>query len=406
MTFDPLSLRNQFPIFRTNLDKPLFYLDNAASTQMPQTVIDAVTEYETHSRANVSRGVHRLAEAATENFEAARQTVARYIGATSPKEVIFTSGTTDAINLVAQTFGEQLEKGDEVVVTLAEHHSNWVPWYMLAKQKGIILKFLPVEDNGRLDLSKLDQVVTSKCRLIAATHCSNVTGAITDVSALVKAAKSVGAKVLLDGAQMVPHGPVDVGALGVDFYAFSGHKMYAPNGIGVLWGQQSLLETLPPYRGGGGMIRSVSLEGITYAPPPERFEAGTPPIAQAVGLKAAIEWIESIDLHEATKVSHSLMETLLTEMEAQKGLRIIGPVGVNDRLPVVSFTLRDAHPHDVSQILDSIGVAVRGGHHCAQPLMEAYEIDGCTRASFGLYNDYSDVQTLLNGIDKVRGIFS
>jgi len=406
MTFDPQALRNQFPVFNSNPGKPLFYLDNAASSQIPQTVIDAVVQYEMQSRANVSRGVHRLAEAATENYEKARQTVGRYIGATSPKEVIFTSGTTDSINLVAQTFGEQLVAGDEIVVTLAEHHSNWVPWHMLAERTRIVIKYLPVLDNGRLDLSDLDQIVTSKCRLITATHCSNVTGAITDVAALTAAAKNVGAKVLLDGAQIVPHGPIDVVNLDVDFYAFSGHKMYAPNGIGVLWGRQSLLESLPPYKGGGGMIRSVSQEGITYVAPPERFEAGTPPIAQAVGLKAAIEWLETIDLVGATTAMHGIMENLLTEMEGLKGLRIVGPVGVKDRLPVISFTLKDAHPHDVSQILDSLGVAVRGGHHCAQPLMEAFNIDGCTRASFGLYNDYSDVEVLLAGIEKVQGVFS
>ncbi len=406
MTFDPQALRNQFPVFRTELDKPLYYLDNAASSQMPQAVIDAVTHYETHSRANVSRGVHRLAEAATECYDQARQTVARYMGATTPQEVIFTSGTTDSINLVANTFGEQLKAGDEIVITLAEHHSNWVPWHMLALRKGLTLKFLPIEKTGRLSLANLDQVITPKCRLIAATHCSNVTGAISDVAALVNAAKSVRAKVLLDGAQMVPHGPVDVVELGVDFYAFSGHKMYAPNGIGVLWGRQEILESLPPFKGGGGMIRSVSTSGVTYAPPPERFEAGTPPVAQAVGLKAAIEWIETIDLVAATKSMHNLMENLLTEMEAQKGVRLIGPVGIQERLPVISFTIRDAHPHDVSQILDSFGVAVRGGHHCAQPLMEAYDIEGCTRASFAFYNDFSDLEALLKGIEEVRRIFS
>ena len=405
MTFDPLALRNQFPIFQ-KAERPLFYLDNAASSQIPKAVLDAVAAFETTSRANVSRGVHRLAEAATERFESARETVARYLGISDPKTVVFTSGTTAAVNLVAHSFGEGLKAGEEIVLSVAEHHSNIVPWQLLAQRRGVMLRYIDVTEDGRLDLSKLDETISPKCRLVALTHASNVTGAVSDVATVVAAAKAVGAKVLLDGAQRVPHGPIDVPALDVDFYAFSGHKMFAPHGIGVLWGREEALEALPPFMGGGGMIGSVTTEGATFAPPPYRFEAGTPPISQAVGLAAAMDWISGLDLVEADIHARRLTEDLLTELEALKGVRVIGPEDMASRLPVISFTVRNAHPHDVSQILDGEGVAVRGGHHCAQPLMDRFGIEGCTRASFTFYNNYSDILALLKGIDKVIRVFS
>lgn len=405
MTFDPLALRNQFPIFQ-KAERPLFYLDNAASSQIPKAVLDAVAAFETTSRANVSRGVHRLAEAATERFESARETVARYLGISDPKTVVFTSGTTAAVNLVAHSFGEGLKAGEEIVLSVAEHHSNIVPWQLLAQRRGVMLRYIDVTEDGRLDLSKLDETISPKCRLVALSHASNVTGAVSDVATVVAAAKAVGAKVLLDGAQRVPHGPIDVPALDVDFYAFSGHKMFAPHGIGVLWGREEALEALPPFMGGGGMIGSVTTEGATFAPPPYRFEAGTPPISQAVGLAAAMDWISGLDLVEADIHARRLTEDLLTELEALKGVRVIGPEDMASRLPVISFTVRNAHPHDVSQILDGEGVAVRGGHHRAQPLMDRFGIEGCTRASFTFYNNYSDILALLKGVDKVLRVFS
>lgn len=398
------SIRDQFPIFKSR--QGLVYLDSAATSQIPQAVIDAVTKFETHNRSNISRGVYDLSEAATAQFESARVSVSNYINAYNPKEIIFTSGTTDSINLVAHTFGEQLKSGDEIVISLSEHHSNWVPWLMLAERKGLQVKFIPVADDGTLDLSSLDQIITAKCRLICVTHCSNVTGAITDIETLSKAAKNVSAKILIDGAQMVSHGPLDVRKLNVDFYAFSGHKMYAPHGIGILWGRQQILENLPPFKGGGGMISSVSTKGISYAPPPQRFEAGTPPIAQAIGLQAAIQWMETIDQPSAKTRLNEHIKGFNTEIQNQPDLHLIGPNYTCQRVPVLSFTMDGVHPHDISQILNSRGVCVRGGHHCAQPLMEALQIEGCTRASFAVYNDEQDLEALLMGLNQVRKVFS
>lgn len=397
MSFSAAAVRAQFPILA---DPTLHYLDSGATGQTPRAVLDAVATHETTSRANVLRGVHRLAEAATEAFAQARERVAGYLNVANADEVVFTSGTTGAINLVAHSFGERLRPGDEVVISGLEHHSNIVPWQLLRQRRGIVLKALPATAEGRIDLAALDRVVTPRTRLIAVTHVSNVTGAVTDVSAIVAAARAVGATVLLDGAQRVPHGPVDLAALGVDFYAFSGHKMFGPNGIGALWGRMELLDSMPPFLGGGEMIRTVTLEETVYADVPHRFEAGTPPIAQAVGLGAAATWLGEQDWPAIAAHELRLTGKLLDGLATMPKLRVFGPSGLQGRAPVVSFDIPGAHPHDVCQMLDADGVALRGGHHCAQPLMDAFDLPGTTRASLALYNDDGDIEALLTGLDK------
>jgi cysteine desulfurase / selenocysteine lyase len=398
MSFDLSVVRAQFPILSRRIgDVPLHYLDNAATAQVPQFVLDAVSRFETTSRANVLRGVHRLAEEATAAYAAARQAVARYLNVPAT-EIVFTGGTTGAINLVARSYGELLAAGDEIVISELEHHSNIVPWQMLRDRRGIVLKALPVRDGGTLDLGALERVVTARCKLIAVTHASNVTGAITDLAPIRAAARAVGAKILLDGAQRAPHGPIDLPALGVDFYAFSGHKTFGPHGIGALWAPRALLEAMPPFMGGGEMIRTVTIERTDYAPPPHKFEAGTPPIAQAIGLGAAVEWLMGLDW---TAISgHELRLTQRVLDGLPKRVRVVGPTGLQGRLPVISFDVPGIHPHDVCQILDGAGVALRGGHHCAQPLMDRLGLAGTARASLALYNGEDDVDALLGGLDR------
>ena len=399
MTFDPSAVRAQFPIFAGANGTALHYLDNAATSQMPRAVLDAIVAFETTSRANVLRGVHRLAEAATEAYDQARQRVARYANVPA-EEIVFTSGTTGSLNLVARAFGDTLSAGDEVVVSGIEHHSNLVPWQMLRDRRGVVLKILPVTDDGRLDVSALDRTLTPRCRLVAVTHASNVSGAVTDVAPIAAAAREVGAKVLLDGAQRAPHGPIDIPALGVDFYAFSGHKMFGPTGIGVLWARRAILEAMPPFLGGGEMIRTVTLEKATWADVPHKFEAGTPPIAQAIGLGAAAEWLMRLDWPSVTAHEMRLTQRVLDGLSGVSGCRVIGPSGLQGRVPVVSFTLEGAHPHDICQILDSHGVALRGGHHCAQPFMDRLGVTGTTRASLALYNSEDDVDALVHGLTR------
>ena len=398
--FDIAALRGEFPILGARINgAPLHYLDNGATSQTPTAVLDAVAAHETAARANVLRGVHTLAERATEAYEKARKDVAHYVGAPDADELIFTGGTTSGINLVAHAYGDMLNEGDEIVISMLEHHSNIVPWQLLRDRRGIVLKTLPATEDGRIDLDHLAEIVTEKTRLIAVTHVSNVTGAVTDVARIVDAAGAVGAKVLLDGAQAVPHGAIDVAALGIDFYAFSGHKMFAPNGIGGLWAKRELLDQMPPFMGGGEMIRSVTMEKTSYAPPPHKFEAGTPPIAQAVGLAAAARWAMALDDGAVTAHVNRLMGRILEGFGARDAVRVIGPEGLQGRAPVISFDIDNVHPHDVCTILDSHGVALRGGHHCAQPLMDHFDLAGTTRASLACYNDDADVDALLEGID-------
>ena len=403
--FEAEAIRAQFPILSREVNgTALHYLDNAATTQVPQAVIDAIMAHETQARANVLRGVHALAEAATQAYESARGDVAHYIGAAAPQEVVFTSGTTGGINLLAHSLGESLGAGDEIVLSLLEHHSNIVPWQMLRDRRGVALRFLPVTSEGRIDTSALEHFVTPRTRLISLGHVSNVTGAELDVGAVVEAARAVGALVALDGAQRAAHGPLDVQALGVDFYAFSSHKMFGPNGVGVLWGRGAALAELPPFLGGGEMIARVTPDETTYARPPHRFEAGTPPIAQAVGLGAAVRWIEATDSAAGAAHMRGLALRIIDGLSALGSrARLIGPGGSQARFPVVSFLIEGAHPHDLCQILDGHGVALRGGHHCAQPYMDHLGVTGTTRASLALYNDDTDVDTFLNGLeDAIR----
>lgn len=389
------SLRAEFPLLAAAPE--LHYLDSAATSQIHRLALEAVLHHETTSRANVSRGTHRLAEAADRAYEQARQSAARFLNAASPGEIIFTSGATASLNLVAQGFGSTLRAGERVVISLAEHHSNFVPWQQLRERAGIELAFIPVLPSGELDLVALEELIDDRCRLVAVTHCSNVTGAWTDVAAIVAAARKVGAKVLLDGAQAVPHGPQDVRALGVDFYAFSGHKCFGPGGIGVLWGREKLLAALPPFMSGGGMVGQVTPEATIWADPPQRFEAGTPPIAQAVGLGAALDWMMELDWATIHARESVLCTALIEGLQRIPGLRLLGPAA-GPRAPIVSFDIPGLHPHDICQVLDAHQLALRGGHHCAQPLMTALGVEVCSRASIALYNDEADIAALLDGL--------
>ncbi len=398
MSFDPAAIRRLFPILARDMrGHRLHYLDNAATSQMPSMVLDAVRDHDARHRANVHRGVHGLAEEATQAYEAARGDVARYLNVPST-EIVFTSGATAAINLVAQSFTQLLARGDEILISELEHHSNIVPWQLAAERHGLVLRAIPAGVDGRLAMDALDSLVGPRTKLIAVTHVSNVTGAISDVARLAAAARHVGAKLLLDGSQRAPHGPVDVAALDVDFYVLTGHKMFAPNGIGALWARHDLLHAMPPFLGGGEMIKRVTIARSTYADPPRRFEAGTPPIAQAIGLGAAARWLMTLDWEAVAAHELGLTQRLLDALGEDQRLRIVGPTGLQGRLSVVSFDLEGAHPHDICQILDSYGVAVRGGHHCAQPLMDRLDLAGTTRASIALYNDASDIDALVDGI--------
>lgn len=391
-----MSLRNEFPLLATSPD--LHYLDSAATSQIHRSALEAVVRHETTCRANVSRGTYRLAEAADRAYGQARRTVARFLNAGSAGEVIFTSGATASLNLVAHTFGNTLKAGDRVLISVAEHHSNFVPWQMLRERTGVELALIAVTASGQLDLARLFELINNKCRLVAVTQCSNVTGAWTDVATLVEAARKVGAKVLLDGAQAVQHGPQDVRALGIDFYAFSGHKCFGPGGVGVLWGREELLAKMPPLLAGGGMVGEVTPQATTWAEPPQRFEAGTPPITQAVGLAAALEWMMTLDWQQIHARESRLCRQLLDGLQRIAGLRLLGPEASAARAPIVSFDIPGLHPHDICQVLDARNLALRGGHHCAQPLMAALGIDVCTRASVALYNDEEDILALLDGL--------
>ena len=396
MKFSAHEWRGHFPLLANH--PRLHYLDNAATGQLCAAAFDAVTHHELTQRANVLRGTYRLAEQADEAYEKARRQAAAYLNAAGVDEVVFTSGTTAAINLVAHAFGDGLKPGDEVALSLAEHHSNFVPWQMLRERCGIVLRFIPLSADGRLDLSRLDAAITPRCRLVAVTHASNVTGAVTDLAPIAAAARAAGARLLVDGAQRVQHGPVDVQALGADFYAFSGHKVFAPTGVGVLWGRGEALAALPPFLGGGGMIGRVTAAATTYAAPPRRFEAGTPPIAQAIGLGAALDWLRALAWEELNAHSARLAQRLIGELAALPGLTFLGPRDLRARLPIVAFNLAGIHPHDLCQVLDAHHVAVRGGPQCAQPLMDCFGVEGAVRASLAPYNTGADIDALLEGL--------
>ena len=404
--FDVAALREQFPILSVRpYDKALVYLDSAATSQKPQVVIDAISRfYETHN-ANVHRGVHYLSERATEDYERARSRVASFIGAEDPAEVVFTRGTTESINLVAQSYGRaKLQPGDEVLVTEMEHHSNIVPWQMICAERGARLRVVPINDRGELDLEAFEGLLTERTKVLALAHVSNVLGTVNPLPALAAAAHRRGAVVVCDGAQAAPHLRVDVAALGCDFYAFSGHKMYGPTGIGVLWGRRELLEEMPPYQGGGDMILSVSFEKTTYNELPHKFEAGTPDLAGAVGLGVAVEFLQ--DLRDRGLEAHEreLLQYAHDKLGAFPGLRIIGTA--KDKVSVVSFVLEDVHPHDIGTVLDRYGIAVRSGHHCAQPLMGRLGLPATARASLGCYSSREDIDALVEGLHRVEEAFA
>jgi cysteine desulfurase / selenocysteine lyase len=403
MRFDPAAIRAEFPIF-AHRPSGFHYLDSAATGQICRPAAEALIAFETTSRANVKRSIYPLAEAATEAFDQARQRVAAYLGAPDADEVVITSGTTLGINLFAHAFGETLGPGDEIVLSELEHHSNIVPWQLLRERTGITLRALPVTEEGRLDLDRLEEVVTGRCRLISVTHASNVTGAITDIARLVEAARAVGARVIVDGAQRAPHGPLDVGALDVDAYAISGHKMFGPTGAGALWVRRELLEDLPPFLGGGEMIHRVTLAETSYARPPHRFEAGTPPIGAAIGLGAAARWLAELDWQAATRHELRLTERILDGLGQIDGIRVLGPAGLQARIGVVSFEADGVHSHDICHLLGARGVCLRGGHHCAQPLMDRFGIVATTRASLAPYNDEADVDAMLQALDEALAL--
>lgn len=398
--FDLAGLRGEFPIFAAQ--GPRFhYLDNAATGQICRAAAEALIDFETRARANVKRGVYRLADEATRAFEEARARIAGYIGAREAAEVVITSGTTHALNLAAHCLCARLRPGDEILLTTAEHHSNIVPWQLAGARVGATIRAIPLQTDGRLDLDRLADLLSARTRVIAATHCSNVTGAITDIGRLAEAARSVGAVLVVDGAQRAPHGPLDVQALGCDLYALSGHKLFAATGAGALWIRSDLAQELPPFLGGGEMIRRVSIESSTFAPPPHRFEAGTPPIGAALALGAAAAWLSGLDWEAIHAHEQRLLERLLAGLKAIPGVRLLGPEGTQARAPLVSFVVDGIHPHDVCQLLDTFGVCTRGGHHCAQPLHEALGVEASVRASIALYNDEGDIEALLDGLEEV-----
>lgn len=404
MAFDVQSVRQDFPILSREInDKPLIYLDSGASAQKPQAVIDAMSGAMAHSYANVHRGLHRLANEVTDAFEAGRETVAKFINAARVEEVIFTKSATESINLVAQTFGQTLQAGDEILITEMEHHANIVPWHMLAQRSGAVLKWAPILDDGSLDIEAFNALLTDKVRIVAIAHMSNVLGTINPVKEIVAKARAVGAKVLIDGCQGVVHLPVDVQDIGADFYVFSAHKLYGPTGLGVLWGRYDLLETLPPWQGGGEMIGSVSKERITYADVPHRFEAGTPAILEVIGLKAAIDWLNQWDREAGVAHEQALYQRAHAGLKTINSVRIYGEAA--EKGSILTFSLASAHAHDVAQILDRYNIAVRAGTHCAEPLMTRLGVTSTVRASIALYNTEAEIDALIAGVEKAQGFF-
>jgi cysteine desulfurase / selenocysteine lyase len=409
---DVEAIRKDFPILSRLVhgDKPLVYLDNAATSQKPRQVIDTIVEYYEKHNANVHRGIHALAEEATALYENARDKMAKFIGAPSRDEVVFTKNTSESINLVARVLGDagpgyRVGPGDEIVITEMEHHSNIVPWQMLAERTGATLKWFRITDEGRLDLSTLDSVITERTKIVSMVHVSNLLGTINPVEPAIKRAHEVGALVLIDASQSAPHLPLDVTSLGADFVAVTCHKMLGPTGIGVLWGRLPLLQELPPFLGGGEMIELVTMERSTFAAPPHKFEAGTPPIAEAAGLSAAIDYLTAVGMPAIAAHEHELTEYVLGRLAEVDGVRIIGPNTAVDRVAEVSFSVEGIHPHDVGQVLDELGIAVRVGHHCARPAVVRYGIPATTRASFYLYNTPAEVDALVAGLAQVKKVF-
>ncbi|MBF0771814.1 cysteine desulfurase [Lactobacillus johnsonii] len=401
-------IKQDFPIFNQKInDETLVYLDNAATSQIPKFVEEKVRDFNEKERANVHRGVHALGLRATNQYESSRQKVANFIGANNAKEVIFTSGCTDSLNLVAASFGEQnIQAGDEILVSIMEHHSNLLPWQQLAKRKQAKLNFIEINSDGLLDIKNLKSKINSKTKIVALTHVSNVLGTINPIKELTDLAHEKGAIVVVDGAQAVGHFPIDVAELNVDFYAFSGHKMFAPTGIGVLYGKKDLLDKMQPYRLGGEMIANVTREGATWAEVPYKFEAGTPNIAGAIGLGAAIDYLQSLDFELIQKHEQELTSYALEKLKNVSGLTIYGPQKSNGRIGVISFNLKNIHPHDLATALDLDGIEVRAGHHCAQPLMASLNTESTVRASLSIYNTKDDIDKLVSSLHEAKEFFS
>ncbi|MBV9510674.1 MAG: cysteine desulfurase [Caulobacteraceae bacterium] len=405
MTFDPHAARAQFPILQREVHgKPLVYLDSAASAQKPRAVIEAMVHAMEHSYANVHRGLHTLANETTDAYEAARESVRRLLGARRVSEIVFTKSATEAINLVASSFGLDLVAGDEIIVSEMEHHANLVPWHFLRERKGVVLKFVPVLDDGRLDLEAYKALFSPRTRMAAISHMSNVLGTINPAAEIIAIAHAAGVPVLLDGCQAIVHTAVDVAALDVDFYVFSGHKLYGPTGIGVLYGKAERLAALAPYQGGGEMIGEVSKERITYADPPHRFEAGTPAIIEAIGLGAAIGWLEGFDRAAVAAHEHALYERVKAGLAGVNWLKEQGTAP--GKGAIFAFNVEGAHAHDIAQILDRYGVAVRAGTHCAEPLMRRFGVTSSARASFALYNTMEDADAFVDALIKAQTFFA
>jgi cysteine desulfurase / selenocysteine lyase len=399
-------LRKDFPILSRRVrGKPLIYLDNAATSQKPRVVIEAVSRFYGSENANIHRGVHYLSELATVAYEATRERVARFLNAPSPRDIVFTRGTTEAINLVAQSWGRStLRPGDEILITGMEHHSNIVPWQLVAGQTGARVRAVPITDAGELDLEAFDRLLTDRTRVLAMVHVSNALGTVNPVRELLAKARARGVVTLVDGAQSAPHLPVDVQAIGCDFYAFSGHKLFGPTGVGVLYGRAALLERMPPWQGGGDMIESVTLEQTTFAPPPARFEAGTPAIAEVIGLGAALDYVETVGRAAIGAWEEELLAYATEQLRELDGIRLIGMA--REKVSVLSFAVDGVHPHDVGAVLDDEGIAIRAGHHCAQPVMLRFGVPATARASFAFYNTREEVDALVRAVGRVRAVFA
>lgn len=403
---DVEKIRGEFPMLSRRINgKPLIYLDNAATTHKPWQVINRLYKFESEEYGTVRRGAYKLSEHSTRLYEESRQKVADLLGATSKSEIVFTSGTTQSINLVAYSYGRKfVNAGDEVVISNIEHHANTVPWQILCEEKGAVLRVIPVNDDGELIMEEYDKLLSKKTKVVAVNHVSNALGTVNPVKEIIRKAHAVGAKVLIDGAQSTPHMKIDVQELDCDFYTFSGHKMYGPSGVGGLFGKMEVLESMPPYVTGGDMIVQVTLEKTTYAKPPARFEAGTPPISQVIGLGAAIDYINTIGLNKIGEYEHRLLEYGTRLLQDISGLRIIGTA--KEKAGIISFYLDVAHPHDIVTLLDEDGIALRGGHHCAQPTMKRFGVPATARASFSFYNKFEELDALAASIRRVIKIFS
>lgn len=398
-TLDIAAIRNDFPILRSQVNgKPLVYFDNAATTQKPQVVIDAISDYYTNLNANVHRGVHNLSQRATDAFEQTREAVRAHINAAHTHEVIFTKGTTESINLVAQSFTRFVKEGDNIIISAIEHHSNIVPWQLLAARTGASLRVIPVNDAGELEIEKLDDLLDERTKLVAVNHISNALGTINPIKEIIAKAHATGTAVLIDGAQAMPHMKVDVQDLDADFYAFSGHKVFGPTGVGVLYGKTVWLEKLPPYQGGGEMIKEVTLQKSTWADLPHKFEAGTPNVEGVIALKPAIDYINAIGLDAIAAYENELLAYGTEKLSAIDGLRIIGTAA--QKASVISFVVDGTHPYDIGMILDKLGIAIRTGHHCTQPIMDRFGIPGTARASFAFYNTMEEIDVLVAGVKR------